>query len=171
MEALAPLLDAADPAALAAFAAALLATGALAGVLAGLLGVGGGIVIVPVLFHLAPLLGIDEAVRMHMAVGTSLATIIATSVVSARAHHRRGSLDPALLGALAPGVVLGVLAGTWVGARSGGATLTAVFGVVALAVAAHMALRRDDLVVADALPGAPLRHVLGAVIGGFRCPC
>ncbi|MBA4266196.1 MAG: hypothetical protein C0453_14030, partial [Comamonadaceae bacterium] len=66
---------------------ALLATGLVAGTLAGLLGVGGGIVIVPVLFHLFTLLGIDESVRMHVAVGTSLATIIPTSIMSARAHR------------------------------------------------------------------------------------
>jgi uncharacterized protein len=73
-------------------ALALLATGLVAGVLAGLLGVGGGIVIVPVLYHLFTLLGIDESVRMHVTVGTSLATIVPTSIMSSRAHRQRGSL-------------------------------------------------------------------------------
>ncbi len=68
----------ADPTFMLYFALGLLATGGVAGVLAGLLGVGGGIVIVPVLFNLFPYLGIDEGVRMHLAVGTSLATIIPT---------------------------------------------------------------------------------------------
>ena len=68
-------------------ALALLATGLVAGVLAGLLGVGGGIVIVPVLYHLFTLLGIDESVRMHVTVGTSLATIVPTSIMSSRAHQ------------------------------------------------------------------------------------
>ena len=70
-------------------ATALLATGLVAGVLAGLLGVGGGIVIVPVLYHLFTLLGVDESVRMHVTVGTSLATIIPTSILSSRAHRRK----------------------------------------------------------------------------------
>ena len=78
-------------------ATALLATGLVAGVLAGLLGVGGGIVIVPVLYHLFTLLGIDESVRMHVAVGTSLATIVPTSIMSARTHHKRGNLNPSIL--------------------------------------------------------------------------
>ncbi len=75
-------------------AVAMLATGAVAGTIAGLLGVGGGIVIVPVLFHLFTGLGIDEAVRMHVAVGTSLATIIPTSISSARATAAAASTPP-----------------------------------------------------------------------------
>ena len=72
---------------------AMLATGAVAGVLAGLFGIGGGIVIVPVLETTLGFLGVDPAIRMHVAVGTSLATIIPTSISSARAHHRRNSID------------------------------------------------------------------------------
>ncbi|MFP5469014.1 MAG: TSUP family transporter, partial [Alphaproteobacteria bacterium] len=71
---------------LALLVAGLALTGVVAGILAGLLGVGGGIVIVPVLYHVFSGLGIDEAVRMHLAVGTSLATIVATSMRSIRAH-------------------------------------------------------------------------------------
>lgn len=89
---------------------ALLVTGVIAGVAAGLLGIGGGLVIVPVLYHLFALIGIDESVRTHTAVGTSLATIVPTAISSARAHHARGSLDPDLLRSLAPGVVVGVFA-------------------------------------------------------------
>ena len=63
----------------------MMGAGLLGGLLAGLLGVGGGIVIVPVLFHIFTMFGVDEEVRIHLAVGTSLATIIPTSVVSARA--------------------------------------------------------------------------------------
>jgi len=86
-------------------ALSLLATGMVAGILAGLLGVGGGIVIVPVLYHLFTLLQVDDAVRMHMAVGTSLATIIPTSIMSARAHYRKGAMDLALLRSLGPAVL------------------------------------------------------------------
>jgi uncharacterized protein len=72
---------------------AMLATGVFAGLLAGLLGVGGGIVIVPVLDAALGTLGVDAAIRMHIAVATSLATIILTSISSARAHHQRGAVD------------------------------------------------------------------------------
>lgn len=68
-------------------------TGVLAGVMAGLLGVGGGIVIVPVLDTALGALAVDPAIRMHIAVATSLATIVLTSLSSARAHHRRGAVD------------------------------------------------------------------------------
>ncbi len=73
--------------------AAMLATGCVAGVLAGLFGIGGGVVIVPVLELALDMLGVNPAIRMHVAVATSLATIIPTSISSARAHHRRHSVD------------------------------------------------------------------------------
>ncbi|MEN2987924.1 sulfite exporter TauE/SafE family protein [Tistrella sp. BH-R2-4] len=157
----------ADPFFLAAFAAALLATGAVAGTLAGLLGVGGGIVIVPVLFNLFPLIGIPEDVRMHVAVGTSLATIIPTSIISARAHYRRGGLDTALFRRLMPAVLVGVLIGSWLGSGAKGEVLTLIFGVVALLVAANMALRPEGMTLGASLPGGILRHLIGLVIGGF----
>ncbi|MGN8158684.1 sulfite exporter TauE/SafE family protein [Salinisphaera sp. SWV1] len=152
---------------LAALAGALLATGLVAGLMAGLLGVGGGIVIVPVLYNLFAWLGIDSGVRMHVAVATSLATIIPTSIVSARAHYQHGSLDPGLLRSLAPGVVAGVFVGTALAGWVSGAVLTGVFAVVALIVARNMALRVSSAALAEGLPGKPARWALGAVIGGF----
>ena len=73
---------------------AMILTGAVAGVLAGLLGIGGGIVIVPAVEAALAVLGVDASVRMHVAVATSLATIIPTSISSATAHYRRGAIDP-----------------------------------------------------------------------------
>lgn len=157
----------ASPAVLLAFAAVLMVAGMAAGTLAGLLGVGGGIVIVPVLYLLLPFAGVPDEIRMHLAVGTSLATIVPTSLRSAHAHYRRGGLDVALLKALAPGVVLGVLIGTILGARAGGDTLTLIFAVVALLVSAHMGLGKADWTVATALPGPPWPQVIGVFIGGF----
>ncbi len=151
----------------AALSAALAATGAVAGVLAGLLGVGGGIVIVPVLYHVFTGLGIDEAVRMHLAVGTSLATIVPTSIRSALAHRQRGSLDAALLRALLPGVLAGVLVGAVASAWLSGPVLSAVFAGVALIVAAHMALGDRAPRLGHGLPGRAGSAVLGALIGGL----
>lgn len=150
-----------------ALAAALAATGLIAGALAGLLGVGGGIVIVPVLYHLFTLLGIDESVRMHVAVGTSLATIVPTSIISSRAHRRRGSLDTALIRRLLPGVVVGVAVGAVASRFLAGPWLTAVFATVAMAVALNMALRRDGTAWADGLPGPAGTALLGGGIGGL----
>ena len=80
-----------------------------AGFLAGLLGVGGGIIVVPALYFILSALDVSEAVRMHVAVGTSLATIIVTSLISARSHAARGAVDMALLRQWAPGIIFGVL--------------------------------------------------------------
>ncbi|WP_458526863.1 sulfite exporter TauE/SafE family protein [Onishia taeanensis] len=146
--------------------AALLATGAVAGVMAGLLGVGGGIVIVPVLFHLFTLLGVDEAVRMHLAVGTSLATIIPTSIMSARAHRQKGSLDGAVIRRLVPGVVIGVLLGGVASRYLSGAALTGLFATIALLVAANM-FRRHTRILREGLPGPVGSGLIGMVIGGI----
>jgi uncharacterized membrane protein YfcA len=148
------------------FVLVLAATGAIAGVIAGLLGVGGGIVIVPVLYYFLPAAGVPEAVRMHVAVATSLATIIATSIVSARSHYRRGGVDVPLLKALAPAVAIGVLAGVALGGAASGATLTAVFGTVAVVVAVHMAFFQGRRIAAD-LPRRPARDLIGFLIGGI----
>lgn len=151
---------------LAGLAAALLATGLVAGVMAGLLGVGGGIVIVPVLYHLFLLLGIDESVRMHMTVGTSLATIIPTSIMSSRAHRKHGSLDMSLIKRLMPGVVVGVVLGSVASGFLNGAVLTAVFAGVALLVALNMAFKRDGFAIGNGLPGTAGTALLGSGIGG-----
>ena len=151
---------------LAGLAAALLVTGFVAGIMAGLLGVGGGIVIVPVLYHLFTLLGIDESVRMHVTVGTSLATIIPTSIMSSRAHRKRGSLDMSLIKRLMPGVVVGVILGSIASGFLSGAVLTAVFASVALVVAVNMAFKRDGFALGDGLPGTAGTTLLGGGIGG-----
>ncbi|MGV3725597.1 sulfite exporter TauE/SafE family protein [Hydrogenophaga sp.] len=147
-------------------ATALLVTGLVAGVLAGLLGVGGGIVIVPVLYHLFTLLGVDESVRMHAAVGTSLATIIPTSILSSRAHRQRGSLDMALIQRLMPSVIVGVIVGSVASRFLSGASLTAVFACMALLVALNMAFKRDGFALRDGLPGPVGTALLGSGIGG-----
>jgi uncharacterized membrane protein YfcA len=145
----------------------LLLTGAVAGILAGLLGVGGGIVVVPVLYHLFGLLGIDESVNMHVALGTSLATIIATSIASARAHYRKGSLDFALLKSLAPAIFIGVVLGAVLAGMARGEVLRVIFAVFALLVAANMGLRHEAIILASHLPTGWVRQSIGVLIGGL----
>ncbi len=144
---------------------ALLVAGAVGGVIAGLLGVGGGIVIVPVLFHLFTFLGIDEAVRMQVAVGTSLATIIATSASSVRAHWRRGAVDTDLLRQWGPYILAGVLAGTVLAGHVRGVVLTAVFAAVGFAVSLNMAFGKAHWRLGDALPGGIGRATIAGSIG------
>lgn len=118
------------------------AAGIAGGVLAGLLGVGGGIVIVPALYLALSAADLGEDVAMQVAVATSLATIIFTAVSSSRAHHRRGAVDIGLLRRWSPWVVLGVVAGSALGAAVDGRIMVAVFAVVASVVALNMLLGR-----------------------------
>lgn len=148
-------------------AVALLATGLVAGIIAGLLGVGGGIVIVPVLYYMFTALKIDPSVLMHVAVGTSLATILATGTSSARAHHKRGSVDLDLLKRWWWAIAIGVVAGATLAGNISGGALTLVFGIVALVVSANMMFRKDGAALADQLPGSPIKEVLGFLIGGI----
>lgn len=142
----------------------LAATGAIAGVLAGLLGVGGGIVIVPVLFQLFDYLDISEAVAMHLAVGTSLATIIPTSISSARAHHGRGAIDVDLLKRWAPAIFVGALVGGIASKFIDGMVLTGIFGVIALIVSINMASPKK-LVLAESVPKGIVPNT--AISGGI----
>ncbi|MDF1720605.1 MAG: sulfite exporter TauE/SafE family protein [Minwuia sp.] len=153
-------------AALLPLAAMLVVTGCVAGVLAGLLGVGGGIVVVPVLYTLLGQLDIDPAVRMHVAVGTSLASIVLTSIGSARAHHRRGAVDIHLLRTWGPFIFAGSIAGVLIASLVSGAALSMVFAIVALSVAAYMAFTPADFRLRDRLPGGVAGGASGFAIGG-----
>lgn len=146
--------------------AILLGTGAIAGVAAGLLGVGGGIVIVPMLYWISPLLGWATEVVVHTAVGTSLATIIPTSIASVRAHNRRGAVDVGLLKLWGPAVFVGAALGGIASGYLDGNALAGVFGVVALVVAVNMALPKP-IVLADAIPGSAMLNRLIATAIGF----
>ena len=146
---------------------AMLATGVVAGVIAGLLGVGGGIVVVPVLEWVFELLGVPVEVRMHLAVGTSLAVIIPTSIASARAHHRRKSVDLALAKRWTPYIAFGSVAGVLIASNLSGAALTGIFGVVALLVAIKMLLPLDNRILAPNVPSTPAAGLIPTVIGAI----
>jgi len=146
-------------------ALAMAATGLVSGTLAGLLGVGGGIVIVPLLFNVFPLFGIPEAIQMKLAVGTSLATIIPTSIVSARKHRASGTMDEALLRSIWLPMMAGVALGTLLAVQVRGEGLTAVFAVMALLVALHMGFTGVNFRVAEKVPDGPPRAALGIGIG------
>ena len=100
--------------------ALLAGAGVAAGVLAGLLGVGGGIVLVPVLDLAFGASGVPDEVRMHLAVGTSLASIVPTALSSARAHWNRGGIDPAVAASWSPAIAAGASLGAWLASRVGG---------------------------------------------------
>jgi hypothetical protein len=114
--------------------------GSVAGLLAGLLGVGGGLVIVPVLAWLFHAAGMSPEVVMHMAIGTSLATIVPTSLSSVWAHHRLGAVLWGAVARLAPGIVAGAALGAALADRLPGESLRLIFGLFELAVALQMGL-------------------------------
>lgn len=127
-----------DPESIALLAAVAVAAGISGGVLAGLLGVGGGIVIVPALYLTLGLVDVEEELRMQVAVATSLATIVFTALSSGYSHYRRGAVDLALLRRWSPWVVIGVVSGALLGSLVDGRSLVAVFAVVAGVVAVNM---------------------------------
>jgi len=146
-------------------AAAMLATGCVAGVLAGLFGIGGGIVMVPVLESALGVLGVDPAIRMHVAVATSLATIIPTSISSARAHHRRGAVDLDIVRRWAIFVLLGALLGAWIASQLHSRVLALIFASLALLVALKMIFVADSRNLTDDIPRGPWVPVIPAFIG------
>jgi uncharacterized membrane protein YfcA len=139
--------------------------GLIAGTVAGLLGVGGGIVLVPVLYQTLGLLGIDESVRMPLAVGTSLATIVPTSIRSTFSHHARGAVDWDVLRTWAAPTVAGVLLGTWIASLIGSTGLTLVFALGALVLGLFMALGREEWRLGHELPRGPAMWVLAFANG------
>lgn len=154
-----------DPAWLLGLAAAMAATGLVSGLLAGLLGVGGGIVIVPLLFNVFPLFGIPASIQMKVAVATSLATIVPTSIQSARKHRATGAMDVGLLRSIWPAMLAGVALGTFLAVYVRGEGLTAVFAMVSLLVALNMGFTGVDFKITDSVPAGPPRQALGIGIG------
>ncbi len=143
----------------------MLASGAAGGVLAGLLGIGGGIVIVPVLEYALSFVGVDPSVRMHIAVATSLATIIPTSISSARAHYHRQSIDFGVIRYWSPWIVVGAIAGIVIASNVGAEFLAAVFAIVALVVGVKMVLPLEDRSLVDDIPRGLFGPVIPITIG------
>jgi uncharacterized protein len=140
--------------------------GVVAGFAAGLLGVGGGIVTVPVLEYSLRFAGVPEDYRMHVAVATSLAAIIPTSMSSARSHHARNVVDWQLAKSWGVTMVLGAMAGSLLASRAPLPVLAGIFGSVALLIAAKMLLPLDHLRVANDVPRGAGGALLAALIGG-----
>lgn len=146
--------------------AALVATGIFAGLLAGLLGVGGGIVIVPVLYFLFQAFGVSPESAMVVATATSLATIVPTSISSIRAHHKKANVDFELLKRWGLFILLGVLLGSWLVTRVNGHWLTMLFGVIATLSAFNMLLGGKKALF-KSLPGRTGQAAMGSGVGLF----
>jgi uncharacterized protein len=151
--------------ALALLALALAGAGLVTGFLAGLLGIGGGGVLVPVLYEVFTALGVDDAIRMHMAVGTSLAVILPTSLKSFAAHRAKGAVDVAVVARLAGPVVLGVVLGIAVAGASPSAALKWVWAVFASAMACKLFFGKDHWRLGRDIPRSRAIEVYGVFVG------
>lgn len=150
---------------LGAMGAMLLVLGAASGVLAGLLGVGGGIILVPAFLFVFTLLGFDSPQVMQMCLATSLATIVVTSLRSVIAHDGRGAVDWAVLKTWAPGLILGALLGVLTASVLGSQLLQVIFAVLAGAVGVYMTFGRSNWRLGRRMPRGILRAVFSAVTG------
>ncbi|HEY1796712.1 MAG TPA: sulfite exporter TauE/SafE family protein [Stellaceae bacterium] len=146
-------------------AASIVAAGVLTGILAGVFGIGGGAIIVPVLFEVFRLFGVPEDVRMQLCIGTSLAIIVPTAIRSYRAHKARGLVYAEVLRAWAWPAVAGVVVGSVIAAFAPGSIFKIAFVVMALVIAARLLFGGDKWVIADDLPGPMVMRGYGALLG------
>lgn len=146
-------------------AVALGLAGAVTGFLAGLLGIGGGGILVPVLYETFSAIGVDPSIRMHMALGTSLAVIAPTSVTSFMRHRAKGAVDEALLRRLLPWIVVGVIAGVGAARAFPSATLKTIWVISGSALALKMIFNRDSWRLGDDVPHHPLVAAYCVLVG------
>lgn len=144
----------------------LLITGVIGGLIAGLFGVGGGIVIVPILFWIFTSLNFPNEILMHMAIGSSLATIIPTSVSSARAHYQRGSIEIDIIKKWAPGIFLGAIIGGLSGKYFSVNELKYLFASIAFLVALNMFFK-EPLRLGNNFPKSRLLNIIMSSLIGL----
>jgi Predicted permeases len=147
--------------------AVLSAAGLIGGLVAGLFGVGGGTVIVPALFYAFEVLGVGGAANLHVAIGSSLLTIVATSWRSLAAHRRYGAVDETVLKTWMPWVGFGALIGAMAAGVISKQGLGLVYGVCLSLIALQMGLLPDRFRLREDLPTGWGRRVTGTIIGGL----
>jgi uncharacterized protein len=146
-------------------AALILVAGAVTGILAGLFGIGGGALIVPVLYEVFGVLGVPEEVRFQLCVGTSIAIIVPTNVFSYLTHRDQGAVMMDVVRAWAAPAVIGVAAGSLVAAFAPSAVLKLAFVIIATVIAFKLLFGRDSWQIAGHLPGPVGMTVYGAFVG------
>ncbi len=152
---------------LAWLALAIVLGGALTGLLAGLFGVGGGAVIVPVLYEIFRIIGVSDDVRVQLCVGTSLAVIIPTSIRSYLAHRAKGLLPVGVLKSWIVPVAGGVALGSVLAAFAPTAVFKIFFAIMALMIGAKFLFAKQGWRISDTLPGRPLMSFYGVFIGFY----
>jgi uncharacterized membrane protein YfcA len=146
-------------------AVAVMAAGIVTGILAGLFGIGGGAIIVPVLFEVFRILGVPEEVRFQLCVGTSLAIIVPTTVRSYRAHRAKGLVIRAVMRSWAVPAVIGVAIGSVAAAFAPANLFKLAFVVIASVIAAKLLIGREGWVLGRQLPGPFPMAACGFIVG------
>ena len=146
-------------------AAVIIAGGIVTGILAGMFGIGGGAIIVPVLYEVFRVLEVPEAVRMQLCVGTSMAIIVPTNVRSYLVHRARGAVLTDVVRAWAIPSVVGVGVGALIAGLSPGAVLKIAFVVITGTIGLKLLVGRDDWRIAGELPGRAGMTVCGFILG------
>jgi uncharacterized protein len=147
------------------FAFYLAVAGVFAGILAGLFGIGGGTVLVPAFYQVFGAINVPEDVRMHLALGSSMAIVVSTSIRSYTSHQKRGTPDTELLRSWLWAVPLGVLVAALIVSSISSFGLRFVFALVSVAVGLKLIFNRDSWRLGDRLPGNPARFIVGSFIG------
>ncbi len=143
----------------------LISAGLFAGFIAGLFGIGGGVVVVPVLYYIFTLAEVDESIRMHLSIGTSLANIVPISIISAFNHSKRESVDLSFLRFIFISVILGVIFGSFVVSFLKGNSLILIYSTLLMIVAMQFFFWKDEWRLAKEYPKNILGHLLGSTIG------
>lgn len=146
-------------------ALALTAGGLLTGFLAGLLGIGGGGIVVPVLYELFRIAGVSDSIRMQVCVATSLAIIIPTSLRSMRSHWVHGAVDFSVIRSLGPWIIVGAALGVFIASHAPSDFLKGVFVASTLFMASRIAFGAAGAIAAEELPGQPWDGLAGSGIG------
>ena len=137
----------------------------VAGFMAGLLGVGGGIIMVPALYYAFTVLDFDIATRMHLSVGTSLAIIVPTSVISSKTHMEYDAVDFKLVKSFGIFIVLGVIVGTFLAVNLKTSTFVLFFSVMAFIVGLFFIFFREKVVENPKKIKDSIKNISGIIVG------
>jgi uncharacterized membrane protein YfcA len=143
---------------------------AVAGFMAGLLGVGGGIIMVPALYYAFTILGYDIITRMHLSVGTSLAIIIPTSIISTKTHMEYNAVDFKMVKSFGVFILLGVILGTFLAVNLKTPQLVLFFSIFAFIVGLFFIFLREKLVENPKKISDIIKNISGVVIGLISVP-
>ena len=144
---------------------ALIIAGGVAGFIAGLLGVGGGIVLVPALYYIFSALGYGSDALIHVCIATSMATIVLTSMRSTQAHHAKGAVLWDVLRGWAAGLGIGSVGGVIFATAVNGFALQIIFSILAIFISLYMLFSRSDWAIADHLPRGVFVWIASPIVG------